>query len=97
MAQSIRRRVDISNHGNVDKPHVEFNDKIDIAGHGSLIGSAVVRNLKSMVHANLLTRKQIEIDAVSRFVGAQIICAIQCRNTYDRYQPFQLSPISPNP
>jgi GDP-L-fucose synthase len=41
---------------------VQKNEKIYVAGHGGLVGSAIVRRLKSGGYANLATRTHAELD-----------------------------------
>ncbi|MEJ1366871.1 MAG: NAD-dependent epimerase/dehydratase family protein, partial [Candidatus Sedimenticola sp. (ex Thyasira tokunagai)] len=38
------------------------NDKIYVAGHRGLVGSAIVRQLKTAGFSNLLTRTHSELD-----------------------------------
>ena len=53
-------------------------DKIYVAGHGGLVGSALVRCLKSRGYTNLVTRTRAQLDlssqkAVDRFFGDETI------------------------
>ena len=42
------------------------NDKVYIAGHKGLVGSAIVRQLKSRGFNNLITRSHNELDLVNQ-------------------------------
>ncbi len=41
---------------------MELNSKIFVAGHNGLVGSAIVRNLISVGHSNLITRSRTDLD-----------------------------------
>jgi len=41
---------------------VEVNSKVFVAGHNGLVGSAIIRNLKSKGFTNLITRSRKELD-----------------------------------
>ena len=51
-----------------------FADKIYVAGHRGMVGSAIVRQLQAKGHRNILTRTHAELDltdqaGVNRFFG----------------------------
>ena len=55
---------------------MEFNSKIYVAGHRGMVGSAIVRNLKSKGHQYIVTRTSKELDlrnqaAVNTFFAAE--------------------------
>ena len=41
---------------------MDNNSKIFVAGHNGLVGSAIVRNLESNGHTNIITRTRDELD-----------------------------------
>ena len=41
---------------------MDSNSKIFVAGHNGLVGSAIVRNLESNGHTNIITRTRDELD-----------------------------------
>lgn len=41
---------------------MDSNSKIFVAGHKGLVGSAIVRNLESNGHTNIITRTRDELD-----------------------------------
>ena len=41
---------------------MELNSKIFVAGHNGLVGSAIVRNLKSAGYSNLVVKPRAELD-----------------------------------
>ncbi|MEG1105625.1 MAG: GDP-L-fucose synthase [Eubacterium sp.] len=45
---------------------MNYNSKIYIAGHKGLVGSAIVRNLKSKGYKNLITRTHGELDLINQ-------------------------------
>jgi GDP-L-fucose synthase len=45
---------------------MQLNDKIYVAGHKGLVGSAIVRNLESKGYKNLLLRTRAELDLTSQ-------------------------------
>ena len=45
---------------------MNFDDKIYIAGHQGMVGSAILRNLKSKGYTNLLTRSHTELDLTNQ-------------------------------
>lgn len=45
---------------------MDFNNKIYVAGHTGLVGSAIVRDLQSRGYTNLLTRTHKELDLVNQ-------------------------------
>jgi len=76
---------------------MEKSDKIYVAGHRGMVGSAIVRNLKSKGFTNIVTRTSSELDlrnqgAVSHFfaqekpkfvfLAAAKVGGIQANNTY---------------
>ena len=46
---------------------MELTDKIFIAGHRGMVGSALVRNLQSKGFTNLITRTSAELDLRDKF------------------------------
>jgi len=55
---------------------MNFNDKIYVAGHRGMVGSAIIRNLKAAGFSNLLTRTSSELDlrnqaAVNEFFASE--------------------------
>ena len=42
--------------------HSDFNQKIYVAGHGGMVGSAIVRALRAKGYANIVTRSHGELD-----------------------------------
>lgn len=44
----------------------EFNQKIYVAGHRGMVGSAIVRNLKAQGYRNILTRTHAELDLTNQ-------------------------------
>lgn len=76
---------------------MEKNSKIFIAGHGGLVGSALVRHLKSKGYSNLLVRTRSELDLKDQnavadffahekpeyvFLAAAKVGGIMANNTY---------------
>ena len=76
---------------------MNLNDKIYIAGHQGLVGSAIVRNLKSRGFTNLLVRKHKDLDLTCQkqveaffkyekpsyvFLAAAKVGGIYANNTY---------------
>lgn len=53
-------------------------DRIYVAGHGGMVGSALLRALESAGHANVLTRTRSELDLCDQAA---------VRNFYDKQQP----------
>ena len=58
---------------------MDNSSKIFVAGHNGLVGSAIVRNLESNGHTNIITRPRDELDltnsdAVKKFFGTKNIC-----------------------
>jgi GDP-L-fucose synthase len=45
---------------------MNYQDKIYIAGHNGLVGSAIFRNLKSQGYTNLITRERKELDLLDQ-------------------------------
>ncbi len=45
---------------------MENNSKIYVAGHGGMVGSAIVRKLKSLGYNNIITRSHKELDLTNR-------------------------------
>ena len=45
---------------------LEKNDKIYVAGHRGLVGSAIVRNLKSKGYTNIIGRTHKELDLTNQ-------------------------------
>ena len=41
---------------------MDSDSKIFVAGHNGLVGSAIVRNLESNGHTNIITRTRAELD-----------------------------------
>ena len=41
---------------------MDSDSKIFVAGHNGLVGSAIVRNLESNGHTNIITRTRDELD-----------------------------------
>ena len=56
-----KRPILMSNMSNIDR-----NSKIYVAGHRGLVGSAIVRLLKSMGFTNIITRSHDELDLVNQ-------------------------------
>jgi len=71
--------------------------KIYVAGHGGMVGSAIVRNLREKGHTNLLTRRHSELDLTNQattdaffaqekpdyvFLAAARVGGIVANNTY---------------
>ena len=57
---------------------MDSNSKIFIAGHNGLVGSAILRNLKSNGYLNLITKTRKELDltdsvAVKNFFMTAVI------------------------
>lgn len=44
----------------------EFNQKIYVAGHRGMVGSAIVRNLKAQGYSNIITRTHAELDLTNQ-------------------------------
>jgi GDP-L-fucose synthase len=44
----------------------EFNQKIYVAGHRGMVGSAIVRNLKAQGYSNIVTRTHAELDLTNQ-------------------------------
>lgn len=44
----------------------EFNQKIYVAGHRGMVGSAIVRNLKTQGYSNIITRTHAELDLTNQ-------------------------------
>ena len=76
---------------------MNINDKIYIAGHSGLVGSAIVRNLKSRGFNNLIVRPHTELDLTHQtlvedffekekpayvILAAGLVGGIQANNTY---------------
>ncbi|MEO6824266.1 MAG: GDP-L-fucose synthase [Nitrosospira sp.] len=76
---------------------MDTNDKIYIAGHRGLVGSAILRNLKQKGYNNLITRTHAELDLASQmaataffadekpayvFLAAAKVGGIYANNTY---------------
>ncbi len=76
---------------------MDKNDKIYIAGHRGLVGSAIVRNLKHKGYGNLITRTHAELDLTDKkatevffaeekpdyvFLAAAKVGGIHANNTY---------------
>jgi len=57
---------------------MQLNDKIYVAGHKGLVGSAIVRNLESKGYKNLLLRTRAELDLTSQ---------IDVRNFFNEENP----------
>ncbi|WP_255550711.1 GDP-L-fucose synthase [Granulicella sp. dw_53] len=49
-------------------PHMKLDDRIYVAGHRGLVGSAIVRSLEQKGYTNLITRTRAELDLLD--VGA---------------------------
>ncbi|MCM1429147.1 MAG: GDP-L-fucose synthase [Clostridium sp.] len=45
---------------------MEFHDKIYVAGHRGMVGSAILRKLKSLGYNNIITRTHTELDLTSQ-------------------------------
>ena len=45
---------------------VDLNKKIYVAGHNGMVGSAIVRNLRTAGHTNIVTRTHAELDLTSQ-------------------------------
>ena len=45
---------------------MDKNSKIYVAGHKGLVGSAIVRNLKSKGYENIITRTHSELDLMDQ-------------------------------
>ena len=54
---------------------MNLNDKIYIAGHTGLVGSAIVRQLVLSGYKNLLTRKHEELDLTNQSQVKNFFCA----------------------
>ena len=54
------------NTGNIQKDKIQKEDKIYIAGHRGLVGSAIVRHLERMGCSNLLMRTHRELDLTNQ-------------------------------
>lgn len=57
--------------------YIPFNAKIYVAGHKGMVGSAIVRQLKAMGYANIITRTHAQLDltnqaAVNAFFSAEL-------------------------
>jgi GDP-L-fucose synthase len=76
---------------------MEINDKIYIAGHRGMVGSALIRKLKAEGHTNLLTRTSAQLDLRNQaavheffaqekpdyvFLAAAKVGGIMANNTY---------------
>ena len=76
---------------------MKLNDRIYVAGHRGLVGSAIVRNLRAAGHNNLLTRTHTELDLTDEratrdffdenkpthvFMAAAKVGGIVANNTY---------------
>ena len=76
---------------------MEFNSKIYVAGHRGMVGSAIVRNLKSKGHQYIVTRTSKELDLRNQaavnsfftaekpdyvFLAAAKVGGIRANNTY---------------
>src|SRR5687768_11274603 len=76
---------------------MEKNDKIYVAGHYGLVGSAIMRSLKHKGYSNLLTRTHAELDLTDQkatevflatekpdyvFLAAAKVGGIYANNTY---------------
>lgn len=46
---------------------MNYNDKIYVAGHAGLVGSAIVRDLKKQGYVNVLTKTRRELDLTDQF------------------------------
>ena len=45
---------------------MEFNDKIYVAGHRGMVGSAIVRELERLGYTNIITRAHAELDLTNQ-------------------------------
>jgi len=76
---------------------MQLNDKIYIAGHRGMVGSAILRNLEAKGYSNLLTRTSQELDLLDQrqvfaflaeekpdyiFIAAAKVGGIHANNTY---------------
>ena len=76
---------------------MELNSKIYVAGHGGMVGSAIIRNLKSKGFENIITRPSKDLDLRSQaavniffleqkpdyvFLAAAKVGGIQANNTF---------------
>ena len=46
---------------------MNFNDKIFVAGHTGLVGSAIVRELKRQGYTNIIVKSRKELDLTDQF------------------------------
>ena len=46
---------------------MDSDSKIFVAGHNGLVGSAIVRNLESNGHTNIITRTRDELDLTNSY------------------------------
>ena len=51
---------------------MDLNDKIYIAGHRGLVGSAIVSHLEARNYSNILTRTHERLDLTNQLAGAII-------------------------
>src|SRR5690349_5833569 len=52
--------------GGMNSPDVGLDDRIYIAGHAGMVGSALVRALRAAGHDNLVLRTRAELDLMDR-------------------------------
>jgi GDP-L-fucose synthase len=46
--------------------HSNLNEKIYVAGHRGMVGSAIVRNLQAKGYSNIVTRTHAELDLTNQ-------------------------------
>ena len=68
-----------------------YSDKIYVAGHSGMVGSALVRRLQKEGYTNIITRTSAELDLRSQQAVAAFFEGI--RSVYDVYAGSELTQV----
>jgi len=65
----------------------DLNQKIYVAGHRGMVGSAIVRNLQAKGYSNIVTRTHAEMDLTDQTAeGDRQVCGALCLLPQDQNQ-----------
>ena len=54
---------------------MDLSQKIYVAGHRGMVGSAIVRNLQAKGHTNIVTRTHAQLDLTNQAAVAEFFAA----------------------
>ena len=54
---------------------MDFNEKIYVAGHNGMVGSAIIRRLEKLKYSNIIVKSKSELDLISQNETYDFLCS----------------------